>query len=61
MNDENQILKAGSVVLIILQPTFSSILDQNDYPVEVEYGDLPNDVQIETVTPEIYILAPKHG
>ena len=44
-----QILRDGNHVLILLSPTFSSALDENNYPIEVEYGDLPNEVQSEVL------------
>jgi len=43
------ILKHNDKILIILSPTFSNTSDKDDYPIELEYGDLSNYVQKEVL------------
>jgi len=43
--DDQRIVHNRNHILIILSPTFSNKLNINNYPIEIEYGDLPNNVQ----------------
>ncbi len=39
----------GDNMIIVLQPTFSNRFDKDDYPIEVEFGDLPSSVRKEVL------------
>jgi hypothetical protein len=43
------ILYDDDEIAIILQPTFSNKSDKNEWPIEIEYGSLPNYVKKEVI------------
>jgi hypothetical protein len=49
MNESQNQLSDKNQILIVLSPTFSNRLNKNDYPVSIEFIDLPVDVQKEVI------------